>query len=119
MIEASLTDLPHRYWGQFDHVFSAGTIGHTATLDLEGLVKLGRKGGLVAFSVRENRLGRYEEALGALRSRGIWTPVERFRVEDAHKATSPHVIVIERVIDDPVARFGEIERFFYRLPSAH
>jgi len=119
VIEASLTDLPHRYWGQFDHVFSAGTIGHTATLDLEGLVKLGRKGGLVAFSIRENRLGRYEEALGALRSRGIWTPVERFRVEDAHKATSPHVIVIERVIDDPVARFGEIERFFYRLPSAH
>jgi betaine-homocysteine S-methyltransferase len=119
VIEASLTDLPHRYWGQFDHVFSAGTIAHTATLDLEGLVKLGRTGGLVAFSVRENRLGRYEEALGALRSRGIWTPVERFRVEDAHKATSPHIVLIERITDDPVARFGEIERFFYRLPSAH
>jgi len=119
VIEASLTDLPHGYWGQFDHVFSAGTIAHTATLDLEGLVKLGRKGGLVAFSVRENRLGRYDEALGALRSRGIWTPVERFRVEDAHKETSPHIVLIERVTDDPVARFGEIERFFYRLPSAH
>ena len=119
VIEASLTDLPHRYWGQFDHVFSAGTIAHTATLDLEGLVKLGRKGGLVAFSVRENRLGRYEEAIGALRSLRIWTPVERLRVEDTHKATSPHIVLIERVSDDPVARFGEIERFFYRLPSAH
>jgi betaine-homocysteine S-methyltransferase len=119
VIEASLTDLPHRYWGRFDHVFSAGTIGHTATLDLEGLVKLARKGGLVAFSVRENRLGRYEEAIAALRSLGIWTPVEDFRVEDTHKATSPHIVLIERVIDDPVARFSEIERFFYRLPSAH
>jgi len=119
VIETSLTDLPHRYWGQFDHVFSAGTIAHTATLDLEGIVKLGRKGGLVAFSVRENRLGRYDEAIGALRARGIWTPVERFRVEDAHKETSPHIVLIERVTDDPVARFGEIERFFYRLPSAH
>jgi SAM-dependent methyltransferase len=119
VIEASLTDLPRRYSGQFAHVFSAGTIGHTATLDLEGLVKLGRKGGLVAFSVRENRLGRYEEAIGALRSRGIWTPVERFRVEDTHKTTSPHIVLIERVIDDPAARFGEIEGFFYRLPSAH
>ena len=119
VIEASLTDLPRRYWGQFDHVFSAGTIAHTATLDLEGLVKLGRKGGLVAFSVRENRLGRYEEAIGALRSRGIWSPVERFRVEDTHKQTSPHIVLIERVTDDPVARFGEIEGFFFRLPSTH
>ena len=119
VLEASLTDLPRRYWGQFDHVFSAGTIAHTATLDLEGLVKLGRKGGLVAFSVRENRLGRYEDAIGALRSRGIWTPVGRFQVEDAHKETSPHIVLIERVTDDPVARFGEIERFFYRIPSPH
>ena len=119
VIEASLTDLPHRFWGQFDYVFCAGTIGHTATLDLEGLVKLGRQGGLVAFSVRENRLGRYEEAIDALRSFGLWTPVERLRVEDTHKATSPHIVLIERVTDDPVTRFGEVERFFYRLPSAH
>ena len=81
-------------------VFSAGTIAHAATLDLEGLVKLGRKGGLVAFSVRENRLGRYDEAIGALRARAIWTPVERFRVEDGHKETSPHIVLIERVTDD-------------------
>src|SRR4029079_19059644 len=74
VIEASLTELPHRYWGQFDYVFSAGTIAHTAALDLEGLVKLGRKGGLVAFSVRENRLGRHEEGIGAIHSRGIWAP---------------------------------------------
>ena len=37
---------------------------------------------------------------------------------DAQKETSPHIVLIERVIDDPVARFGEIG-FFYRLPSAH
>jgi betaine-homocysteine S-methyltransferase len=119
VIEASLTDLPQRYWGKFDHVFSAGTIGHTATLDLEGIVKLARKGGLVAFSVRENRLGRYDAALGALHACGLWTPEDRFRVEDALKETSPHIVLIERVTDDPVARFGEIERFFYRLPSPH
>jgi hypothetical protein len=100
-------------------VFSAGTIGHTATLDLEGIVKLARRGGLVAFSIRENRLGRYEEALAALRTRGIWTAVERFRVEDANTDTSPHIVLIERVVDDPVARFGEVEPFFYRLPSPH
>jgi SAM-dependent methyltransferase len=119
VIEASLTDLPREYWGQFDHVFSAGTIAHTATLDLEGVVKLARKGGLVAFSVRENRLGRYEEAIGALRACGMWTPVEQCRVEDAHKETSPHIVLIERVIGDAVERFAEVERFFYRLPSAH
>ena len=119
VIEASLTDLPTRYWGQFDHVFAAGTVGHTATLDLEGIVKLARNGGLVAFSARENRLGRYEEAIGALRTRGIWTPVDCIRVEDAHKETSPHIVLIERVTGDAVARFGEVERFFYRLPSAH
>ena len=45
--------------------------------------------------------------------------MERFRVEDGHKETSPHIVLIERVTDDPVARFGEIERFFYRIPSAH
>ena len=45
--------------------------------------------------------------------------MERFRVEDGHKETSPHIVPIERVTDDPVARFGEIERFFYRIPSAH
>ena len=118
-IEASLTDLPQRYWGQFDHVFSAGTVGHTATLDLEGIVKLVRAGGLVAFSVRENRLGRYGEAIGALRAHGIWAPVEQFRVEDAHKETSPHIVLIDRVLDDPVARFAEVERFFYRLQSPH
>lgn len=119
VIEASLTDLPQQYWGQFDHVFSAGTIGHTATLDLEGIVKLARKGGLVAFSVRENRLGRYDAALDALRGCGIWTPEGRFRVEDAHKETSPHIVLIERVTGDPLAQFGKIERFFYRLPSPH
>jgi betaine-homocysteine S-methyltransferase len=119
VIEASLTDLPERYWGQFDHVFSAGTIAHTATLDLEGVVKLARRGGLVAFSVRENRLGRYDDAIGALHARGIWAPVERFRVEDTRKDTSPHIVLIERVIDDPVARFSDVEQFFYRLPSAH
>jgi betaine-homocysteine S-methyltransferase len=119
VIEASLTDLPPRYWSRFDHVFSAGTIAHTATLDLEGLVKLGRRGGLVAFSVRENRIGRYDQALGALRERGIWTPVDRFVVEDARKATSPHVVLIERVTDDPVARFPEVARFFFRLPNPH
>ncbi len=100
-------------------MFSAGTIGHTATLDLEGIVRLARKGGLVAFSVRENRLGRYDEALGALRACGIWTPVEQFRVEDTRKETSPHIVLIERVTADPVARFGDVERFFYRLPSPH
>jgi hypothetical protein len=100
-------------------VFSAGTIAHTATLDLEGLVKLGRRGGLVAFSVRENRIGRYDQALGALRERGSWTPVDRFVVEDARKATSPHVVLIERVTDDPVARFPEVARFFFRLPNPH
>jgi betaine-homocysteine S-methyltransferase len=119
IIEGSLTNLHPRYWGRFDHVFSAGTIGHTATLDLEGVVKLARPGGLVAFSVRENRLGRYDEAIGALHARGIWTPVEQLCVEDAHKDTSPHIVLIERVTADPVARFGEVERFFYRLPSAH
>jgi betaine-homocysteine S-methyltransferase len=119
VIEASLTDLPQHYWGQFDHVFSAGTIGHTATLDLDGIVKLARKGGLVAFSVRENRLGRYDVALAALRSSGLWTPQEQFRVEDAHKETSPHIVLIERVTGDALARFSEIERFFYRLPSSH
>jgi betaine-homocysteine S-methyltransferase len=119
VIEASLTDLPPQYWGQFDHVFSAGTIGHTATLDLEGIVKLARQGGLVAFSVRENRLARYDAALDALRACGIWTPVARFRVEDAHQETSPHVVLIEQVTGDPVARFGDVERFFYRLPSPH
>jgi betaine-homocysteine S-methyltransferase len=119
VIEASLTDLPRHYWGQFDHVFSAGTIGHTATLDLEGIVKLARKGGVVAFSVRENRLGRYNAALDALRGCGIWTPEAQFRVEDAHKETSPHIVLIERVTGDAIAVFGEIEKFFYRLPSPH
>ena len=119
IIEASLTNLPRSYWGQFDHVFCAGTIGHTATLDLEGLVKLARKGGLVAFSVRENRVARYEEALGALRALGIWTPLQRFVVEDTQKTTSPHIVLIEQVTDDPVARFAEVERFFYRLPAPH
>ena len=119
VIEASLTDLPPRCWGQFDHVFSAGTIGHTPTLDLEGIVKLGRRNGLVAFSVRENRLGRYDEALDALRRLGIWTPIEQFRVEDTHKPTSPHVLLIERVTDDPLPRFGEVERLFHRLPAPH
>jgi betaine-homocysteine S-methyltransferase len=119
VIEASLTDLPERCRGRFDHVFSAGTIGHTPTLDLEGIVKLARTNGLVAFSVRENRLGRYDEALDALHRLGIWTPVEQFRVEDTHKATSPHVVLIERVTDDPLNRFGEVERFFHRLPAPH
>jgi betaine-homocysteine S-methyltransferase len=118
-IEASLTNLPERYWGKFDHVFAAGTIGHTATLDLEGVVKLGRKGGIVIFSVREHSLGRYGDALGALRSKGIWKSIDRFAVSDLHEATSPHVVLIEEVADDPVARFQEIERFFYRLPSPH
>ena len=119
VIEASLTDLPERCWGQFDHVFCAGTIGHTPTLDLEGLVKLARQNGLVAFSVRENRLGRYDEALDALHRLGIWAPVSQSRVEDTQKATSPHIVLIERVIDDPVARFAEVERFFHRLPAPH
>lgn len=119
VIEASLTDLPPRYWGQFDHVFSAGTIAHTPTLDLEGIVKLARPGGLVAFSVRENRLGRYDAALDALHASGIWTAAARFRVDDAHQETSPHIVLIERVTGDPVARFGEIEQLFYRLPSPH
>jgi betaine-homocysteine S-methyltransferase len=119
VIEASLTDLPRQYWGQFDYVFAAGTIAHTPTLDLEGIVKLARKGGLVAFSVRENRFGRYDGALDALRAYGIWTPQARFRVEDAHTATSPHIVLIERVTGEAVTRFGEIERFFYRLPSPH
>jgi betaine-homocysteine S-methyltransferase len=119
VIEASLTDLPARYWGRFDHVFSAGTIAHTPTLDLEGIVKLARRGGLVAFSVRENRLGRYGEALGALRAHGIWATVDQLRVEDRHKDTSPHIVLIERVIDDPVARFDEVARFFHRLANAH
>jgi betaine-homocysteine S-methyltransferase len=119
VIEASLTDLPERCWGRFDHVFSAGTIGHTPTLDLEGLVKLGRKDGLVAFSVRENRLGRYAEALDALHRLGIWAPIEQLRVEDTQKATSPHIVLIEQAIDDPVARFAEVERFFHRLPAPH
>lgn len=119
VIEASLTDLPRHYWGQFDYVFSAGTIAHTATLDLEGIVKLARKDGVVAFSVRENRLARYDAALDALRECGIWKPEGRLLVEDAHKETSPHIVLIERVIDDPITRFGEIERFFYRLPSPH
>jgi betaine-homocysteine S-methyltransferase len=119
IIEASLTDLPERCWGRFDQVFSAGTIGHTPTLDLEGLVKLGRKDGLVAFSVRENRLGRYGEALDALHRLGIWAPVDRCRVDDTHKSTSPHIVLIERVADDPVSRFAEVERFFHRLPAPH
>jgi predicted TPR repeat methyltransferase len=119
VIEASLTNLPPEYWGQFDHVFSAGTIGHTATLDLEGIVRLARQGGLVAFSVRENRLGRYDAALDALHASGIWTSHARFRVEDTHQETSPHIVLIERVTGDPGARFGEIEQLFYRLPSPH
>ena len=119
VIEASLTNLPERYWGRFGHVFSAGTIGHTATLDLEGIVRLGRKGGIVAFSVREHSLGRYDEALDALRRKGIWRPLERFEVKDIHKETAPHVVLIEVVTADPVARFPEIERFFYRLPAPH
>jgi len=119
VIEASLTNLPERYWGRFDLVFSAGTIGHTATLDLEGIVKLGTKGGIVAFSVREHSLGRYHDAFEALRRKGIWSNVETFRVEDVHKDTAPHVVMIEEVADDPIGRFHEIERFFYRLPSPH
>jgi betaine-homocysteine S-methyltransferase len=119
VIEASLTNLPERYWGKFDHVFAVGTIGHTATLDLEGIVKLGRKAGIVAFSVREHSLGRYGDALKALRQKGIWKSLESFRVDDVHKKTSPHIVMIEQVSDDPVERFHEIERFFYRLPSPH
>ena len=119
VIEASLTNLPERCWGQFDHVFSAGTIGHTATLDLEGIVKLGRRGGIVAFSVREHSLGRYDDALRALRQKGIWKSLEKFEVSDVRQDTAPHVVMFEEVIDDPVERFREIERFFYRLPSPH
>jgi betaine-homocysteine S-methyltransferase len=119
VIEDSLTDLSQRCWGQFDLVFSAGTIGHTATLDLEGIIKLARKGGLIAFSVRENRLNRYDAALDGLREQGILRPEGRFRVEDEHKPTSPHIVLVERVIDDPVARFGDVERFFHRLPNPH
>jgi betaine-homocysteine S-methyltransferase len=119
IIEASLTNLPRKYWGRFDHVFSSGTIAHTATLDLEGIVKLARKGGLVAFSVRENSLGRYEQALRELRHKGIWTHVARYAVDDANRNTSPHVVMIERVTDDPVERFHEVEQFFYRLPHPH
>jgi hypothetical protein len=45
--------------------------------------------------------------------------VDQFRVEDRHKDTSPHIVLIERVTDDPVARFGEVARFFHRLANAH
>lgn len=119
IIEASLTNVPERYWGQFHHVFSAGTIGHTATIDLEGIVKLGRKGGIVAFSIREHSLGRYHDAIDALRRKGIWKPVDTFHVRDTRRATAPHVVLFEQVIDDPIRRFTEVERFFYRLPSPH
>lgn len=119
VIEASLTNLPQRYWSRFDHVFSAGTIGHTATLDLEGIVRLGTKGGVVAFSVRAHHLGRYQEALGALRERGIWKSLDAFEVEDSARATAPHCVLVEEVIDDPAVRFAEVEEFFYRIPHPH
>lgn len=82
-------------------------------------MKLGRKGGIIAFSVREQSLGRYGDALAALRQKGIWKSVATFTVEDLRRATSPHVVLFEQVIDDPLSRFPEVERFFYRLPSPH
>ncbi len=119
IIEASLTNLPRECWGRFDHVFSAGTIGHTATLDLEGIVKLGRRGGVVAFSLRQHSLGRYQDTLTALREKGIWKSLDKFLVNDTRKDTSPHVVFFEQITDDAIGRFQEIERFFYRIPSPH
>jgi hypothetical protein len=69
--------------------------------------------------VRKHSLGRYDDALKALTQKGIWKSLERFAMKDARQDTAPHVVMFEEVTDDPVARFREVERFFYRLPSPH
>ncbi len=107
VIDADLVHLPERYWAQFDHVFAAGVVNHTPTKDLEGVVKLARPGGIVAFSVRESDLPDYQKAIDALTDEEVWHSVSpRFVVSDKEQRSSPHVVMMYQLLEDPSQVFG-------------